>query len=211
MFGCRASVQGDASASANGANAKLDADLDAQVRAEQNSDGSTLRIAQSNRPAPGTPGGKPLLGARRDLTLAVDQAESSCSCLKVALGDETTPAFRWQSGAPKLDPETQLVVGLSSEGGGCPAPKNTEGASYWGYRWSGNDVVVYVENAVKGRPVAVGAVIPKPVGEGQVFIAPRDAKVPYGRGSEGSKNCKLGNPGTPRTAPVTAEEAGENG
>lgn len=204
-------MQGDASASANGANAKLDADLDAQVRAEQNSDPSTLRIAHSDRPAPGTPGGKPLLGARRDLTLATDHAESSCACLKVALGAETLPAFRWQSGAPKLDAETQLVVGLSSEGAGCPAPKNAEGASYWGYRWSGNDVVVYVENAVKGRPVAVGAVIPKPVAEGQVFIAPRDTKVPYGRGRDGAKSCKLGNPGAPRTAPVTAEEAGENG
>lgn len=204
-------MQGDASASADGAQAKLDADLDAQVRAEQNSDSSSLRIAESNRPAPGTPGGKPLLGARRDLALATDQAEGGCSCLKVAIGSETAPAFRWQSGPPKLDPETQLVVGLSSEGGGCPAPKNTEGASYWGYRWSGNDVVVYVENAIKGRPVAVGAVIPKPVGEGQVFIAPLDAKVPYGRGSGGAKSCKLGNPGGPRTTPVTAEESGENG
>lgn len=204
-------MQGDASATADGATAKLDADLEAQVRAEQSSDSSTLRIAPSNRPAPGTPGGKPLLGARRDLTLAVDQAESACSCLKVALGSETLPAFRWQSGAPKLDPDTQLVVGLSSEGGGCPAPTNTEGASYWGYRWSGNDVVVYVENAVKGRPVAVGAVIPKPVAEGQVFIAPRDAKVPYGRGNDGSKTCKLGNPGARRSAPVTPEESGENG
>lgn len=194
----------------NGANAKLDADLEAQIRDEKNADPS-LRSANSERPAPGTPGGKPLLGARRDLTLVVDQAEATCSCLKVALGAQSLPAFRWQSGAPELDAETQLVVGLSSEGAGCPAPKNAKGASYWGYRWSGNDVVVYVENAVKGRPVAVGGVIPKPLGDGQVLMQPRDRKVPYGRAGDGSPSCRLGNPGNPRTTPLTPEEAGENG
>jgi hypothetical protein len=32
LLGCRASVQGDANANVNGANAKLDADLEAQIR-----------------------------------------------------------------------------------------------------------------------------------------------------------------------------------
>jgi hypothetical protein len=117
----------------------------------------------------------------------------------------------WSAGAPRLDESTQLSIALSSEGQACKdEPKQSLGASYWGYRISGNDVVVLVEAARGGRPLTNGAVIPKPVGPGQVFVAPASKKAPYGRPLDGKGLCKIGNPGQERTMPFTALEVGQN-
>lgn len=205
LLGCRASVQADANASLNGEN-ENDPDLEAQLRAE--------RAAQANAPpAASTPAEKlgntrPLLGARHDLSLVLERATTQCSCLKVGLGQSNRDAFRWKANVPELDNDTQLVVALSSEGSGCQDPKGSLGASYWGYRRRGDDIVVYVESAVKGRPLTSGAIIPKPVADGQVFIAPADKGIPYGKAADGKGNCRLGNPGARRTAPATEEETG---
>jgi hypothetical protein len=196
-FGCRASVQGDASAEV--AADRTDAELEAELREERASapaqggdaDAGFLQVANEG----------PLLGARHDLVLAADRASLSCSCLKLGLGQPTDEAFRWKGTPPTIDAETQLVVGLSSEGMTCKQPKGSLGASYWGYRQSGSDVVVFVESAVKGRPLTSGAIIPKPFGSGQVFAAPAFRREPYGRGPNGEARCKLGNPGPPRSSP----------
>lgn len=146
-------------------------------------------------------GGTPLLGARHDLTLAAEHATAQCSCLKVGLSDNSSRGpFRWKAAPPAIDSSSQLVVALTSDGTGCTDPKGSLGASYWGYKRSGDDVVVYVENAVKGRPLTAGAIIPKPFGAGQVFVAPTERGVPYGRAVSGKGNCKLGNPGVPGAA-----------
>jgi hypothetical protein len=100
------------------------------------------------------------------------------------------------------------VVALTSEGTGCTDPKGSLGASYWGYKRNGDDVVIYVENAVKGRPLTSGAIVPKPFGAGQVFVAPAERGVPYGRSPDGKGNCKLGNPGAPGTAAPAVSDAG---
>jgi hypothetical protein len=150
----------------------------------------------------------PLLGARHDLSLAPDRAPLTCSCLKLGLGQPSDAAFRWKGTPPVIDPESQLIVGLTSEGMTCNQPKGSLGASYWGYRQSGNDVVVFVESAVKGRPLTAGAIIPKPFGDGQVFAAPAFKGEPYGRGPNGEARCKLGNPGTPRSSPPPPAEDG---
>jgi hypothetical protein len=197
-LGCKASVQGDASAEVSGEHA--DAELEAEIQKER---------ALS---ASGDPDGRadveivstsevPLLGARRDLALASDRASLTCSCLKLGLGQPTDPAFRWKSTAPSIDSESQLVVALSSEGMTCKTLEGSQGASYWGYRRSGNDVVVFVESAVKNRPITSGAIIPKPFADGQVFAAPAFRREPYGRGPNGEARCKLGNPGPPRSSP----------
>jgi hypothetical protein len=201
-------VQADTSANANiDTQADLDAEAEAQLRAE--------RAAQAEG-APGsgsaaaaqTVAGKPLLGARHDLALVLERATAQCSCLKVGLGQANRDAFRWKTEPPAVDNQTQLVVALSSEGSGCQDPKGSLGASYWGYRRRGDDIVVYVENAVQGRPLTSGAIIPKPVGDGQVFIAPAEKGVPYGKAADGKGNCKLGNPGAKRTLPAGDDETG---
>jgi hypothetical protein len=202
VLGCRASVQANAKASTKG---QSDADLDAELRKERASAGPM--VAASAR-SPGLDVNRPLLGARSDLTLVPAEVPGQCTCLRVALGPASLGAFRWKGAAPATDEQTQLVVALSSEGSGCTNPKGSLGASYWGYRRSGDDVVVYVENAVKGPPLTSGAIIPKPFGSGQVYVAPVAKGVPYGSAPGGKGQCKIGNPGVVRTVPVTPDERG---
>jgi hypothetical protein len=201
---CHASVQGDATAevSADQTDAELDAEIQKErAAARETTDGGTPEVGASS-------GEMPLLGARHDLSLAADRASLTCSCLKLGLGQPSDAAFRWKGTPPAIDAERQLIVGLTSDGMTCAQPKGSLGASYWGYRQSGNDVVVFVESAVKGRPLTAGAIIPKPFGDGQVFAAPAFKREPYGRGPKGEPRCKLGNPGPARSAPPSSSENG---
>jgi hypothetical protein len=150
-----------------------------------------------------------LLGARHDLRLTTSAASKpSCTCMAVALGNASSADFDWLSGPPKTDPEVQLVVALGSAGVPCSGePKDSLGASYWGYRWSGDDIVVLVEPAKRGRPITNGAVIPKPMGAGQVYIEPVSRKLPYGHSlSNAGGRCPIGNPGPARTRPRSVDE-----
>jgi len=142
-----------------------------------------------------------LLGARHDLRLSPDKKTATCSCVAMALGPASDAALSWQGARPNVDPQNQLVIALSSEGIPCStAPKDGLGASYWGYRLSGDDVIVFLEVARFGRPVTTGAIIPKPMGNGQVLVQPVKKDVPYGRPLDASqKVCRLGNPGPQRT------------
>lgn len=137
-----------------------------------------------------------LLGARQDLRLAPNKTTPTCKCLAVAIGGPSNPAFAWMGVAPTIDPESQLVIALSSEGVACPGePEGSLGASYWGYQREGDDVIVVVESAKFGRPAVGGAVIPKPFNNGQVYVRPATKASPYGRPLDTTqKDCRLGNP-----------------
>jgi hypothetical protein len=152
-----------------------------------------------------------LLGARHDMSLVVAHANAACSCLKAAIGSASSAAFQWQGSVPQLNDETQLAMALSSESMPCQnEPKGSSGASYWGYRISGNDVIIFVEGARANRPRTAAAIIPKPVADGQVYIAPAKSKLPYGRSLEGgSAKCKVGNVATKRVTPFSAGELGD--
>jgi hypothetical protein len=152
-----------------------------------------------------------LLGARHDMSLVIEHASAACTCLKVAIGSASSAAFQWQGGAPRLNDESQLAMALSSESMPCQnEPKGSSGASYWGYRISGNDVVVYVEGARAGRPRTAAAIIPKPVADGQVYVAPAKNKLPYGHPLDGKgEKCRVGNVATKRVTPFTAGELGD--
>lgn len=166
---------------------------------------TTSPAAATNDVAPG----RVLLGARHDLKLDGDKSTARCQCLAVALGDARDGGMLWSAGPPQLDAGTQLSIALSSEGQACQdEPPQSLGASYWGYRITGDDVVVLVEAARAGRPLTSGAIIPKPVGQGQVFIAPASSKLPYGRSPEGKGLCRIGNPGQQRSAPFSGLEIG---
>lgn len=226
--GCHASVgaSGGAKAATNG-----EANADGSVSASGSADTApttaeiaarqpTFGAAQDERPvgdtlsvANSTPkagaNGVVLLGARHDLRLTQNAAATpTCACLAVALGAASDPRFDWLSGPPKTDPEVQLVIALDSSGVPCSGePKNSLGASYWGYKWSGNDIVVIVEAAKRGRPITTGAVIPKPLGDGKVYVEPITRSLPYGRSlSKGGGRCLIGNPGPARTRPRSPDE-----
>lgn len=129
-----------------------------------------------------------LLGARHDLTLLPGTTER-CKCLAAAIGGPSLPAFVWSGLRPSIDSNTQLIVGLSSDGISCA--ESSTGASYMGYTTQNGDVIVKVEEAVAGRPITRGAVIPRPAEGAQVYIEPV-GKIPYGRGLSGEPRCALG-------------------
>lgn len=144
--------------------------------------------APGTQPTTGTPA---LFGQRRDVSLA-GPTTARCTCLAVAVGAPGNSAFRWSGARPEIDPSTQLVVTMTSEGVACPGGGSTSGASYSGYEVEGNDVVVIVENAVPGRPVTQGAIIPRPTG-GRVYVRPARPDVVYGRPLRGEGDrCEVG-------------------
>lgn len=207
----------NADANVSGKGAQAEAEADAQGQAEGK--GEMTRAAGAASPStsaalastPALAPSRVLLGARHDLKLTSGKATASCNCLSVALGSARSGGMAWSAAPPDLDEATQLSIALSSEGQACKdEPKKSLGASYWGYRISGNDIVVLVEAARGGRPLTAGAVIPKPVGAGQVYVGPASKKLPYGRPLEGKGLCKIGNPGQVRVAPFSELEVGEN-
>jgi hypothetical protein len=188
--GCTASVQANVEASGD-----VDVhDFDKPLSADQRD-----RVARLGEGAePGASASTALFGARHDLRLTAGAAGSpKCRCLAAALGTAHAPGFAWQAEVPSIDPRTQLVIALGSDGLSCgEEPADSLGASYWGYKVSGNDVIVVVEAARAGRPVTRGAIIPKPVAPGQVYVQPLTASTPYGAALSGTAaRCALGNPG----------------
>lgn len=220
ISGCQASVNASASAdaSADGEGAKARAQADASGQAEGEGEMTRSALAPSGQGAAmvsassgnaSIAAGRVLLGARHDLTLRPGKSTASCECLAVALGGSRNSSMSWSAVPPDLDETTQLSIALSSAGQACKdEPKQSLGASYWGYRISGNDVIVLVEAARGGRPLTSGAIIPKPVGSGQVYVAPASKKLPYGRPLEGKGLCKIGNPGQARAAAFSELEIG---
>ncbi len=152
-----------------------------------------------------------LLGARHDMSLVAEHANVACACVKVGLGTAQSAAFQWQSAAPHLNDDTQLAFAVSSESMACSdEPKGASGASYWGYRISGNDIIVFLEGVRAGRPRTTSAIIPKPVGAGKVYVAPATSKQPYGRPLDGKgERCEVGNVATRRNIPFTMGELGD--
>jgi hypothetical protein len=214
VVGCKASLNAEASASAEGdaradANASADAELGAEGRGDMTpkAGAGTAVVSASDMP----PASRVLLGARHDLRLNPGKATVSCQCLAVALGSSRSSGMMWTSTPPEVDDSTQLTIALSSEGTACKdEPKGSLGASYWGYKISGNDVIVMVESARGGHPLTSGAVIPRPVGSGQVYVSPASKKLPYGRALDGTGACKVGNPGQVRSSGFSDFELGVN-
>lgn len=207
LSGCKASMNAEAKASSSGS-ASAEADAQAEMTGEE---AGPNEVDQLDKPveeaevqALPAPSERPLLGARRDLTYA-GSTEAKCSCLAVALGQPGDSAFSWKEGAPRIDPATQLIIALSSQGVSCSEDMGL-GASYKGYAVSGSDVVVTIERAHEKRPVAVGGIIPRPTGDGQVYVVPDGPGLPFGKPLDGAGDrCKIGNPGAGQI--VAAQDA----
>lgn len=211
LVGCQASVNADANVSGEGAKARAQADLSGSGDGEGELRRASLAEVSAKTNAAMTARDRVLLGARHDLRLEGGKGAASCQCLSVALGGVKEAGMSWSSTPPRIDESTQLTIALSSEGQACPAaPKQSLGASYWGYRISGDNVIVLVEAARDGRPLTSGAIIPRPVGQGQVFVAPAGKSAPYGRALDGNGPCKIGNPGPGRTTPFSELEIGSD-
>lgn len=206
-------MNADANVSGEGAKGRAEAELSETDHSGDEMTRRSLAAPGSSAAASNVGSNRVLLGARHDLQLDAGKATASCQCLSVALGNAQSPGMAWSTDPPVIDAGTQLSIALSSAGQACKdEPKKSLGASYWGYRISGDNVVVLVEAARDGRPLTNGAIIPKPVGQGQVFVAPASKKLPYGRALAGDDKglCKIGNPGAARTAPFSELEVGSD-
>lgn len=132
-------------------------------------------------------------GVRHDLALAPSSsAKERCSCLAVEVGAASDPKFRWAAGASEVGADA-VVVALSARGVSCPggnADETKRRPSISAVDQEGNDVIVEVEELPAGRPLAAGAVIPKPQAGGRVYVKGRTAKVPYARAAGGAR-CKV--------------------
>lgn len=188
-----ASAKGSASASSEGeANSDFESSGDTAwdtVDASQSEAESNANAAPST-PQMGSsqPATKTLLGARHDLMLAPG-APQPCACLAVAIGTPSSTQLSWTGVRPTIDPATQTVIALGSDG--VPCTEAGPGASYMGYVKENGDVIVTVEAAVAGRPVTRGAIIPQPDPGKQIYVQP-SGKIPYGRGKNGEARCALG-------------------
>ena len=200
---CEASVSADASAKRARADSEETPDFDKPITAKELAGKPPAALAIADTA---------LLGARHDLSLVTEHANAACACVKIGIGSAQSAAFQWQSGTPRLSDDTELAFAMSSENMSCTGePKGSSGASYWGYRISGNDVIVFVEGAREGRPRTSAAIIPKPFGDGQVYIAPAKKAFPYGRPLDNKgERCKVGSVPTKRTTPFTQGELGDS-
>jgi hypothetical protein len=194
---CKGSLQVEA-----GANVDVQSGKHAEVDEPPDHDNLAFASGAAQEAAPRRQAA--LLGARHDLRLKAGVTGTTCSCLVARLGQARDPEFVWQGEPPATDPNTQLTLAFSSEGVTCEGePQGSLGASYWGFRKEGDDVVVLVEAARFGRPITSGAVIPRPAAAGSVYLKPLSPELPYGKPASGSGNearCKLGNPGRPSAA-----------
>jgi hypothetical protein len=145
---------------------------------------------------PEAPRASTWFGVRHDLALASSPSSPSskerCSCLAVEVGKAEDPKFQWAAGAPEVGADA-LVLAFSARGvecpGGSPDEKNRR-PSISAVDQEGNDVIVEIEELASGRPLASGAILPKPASGGAVYVKARSSKLPYAR-AQGGGRCKV--------------------
>jgi hypothetical protein len=133
-----------------------------------------------------------LLGVRHDLGLPEGQHTARCNCLAVEVGEARDKRFRWQASVPDVGNDA-MVIAISPRGVTCPGGEADEGkrrGSISAVDRDGADVLVEVEEVPEGRPIASGAVIPRPGAGGSVYVRPKNRKIPYAR-TEGTSRCKV--------------------
>ena len=132
-----------------------------------------------------------LLGVRHDLMLADGAHTARCNCLAVEVGPATDPRFFWTAGAPATG-SGAVTVALGARGVPCAGGDADEKRrpSISAVDQIGDDIIIEVEDLPNGRPLASGAVVPRPGPNGGVYVRPRDAKVIYAKGAPGGR-CKV--------------------
>lgn len=152
--------------------------------------------------AASTPDAQTWFGVRHDLSMKPGTPRQPvCGCIAVEAGMPGKQAFLWDGQVPSIGPDA-VVVAVSARGFECAAePDETKRrASISGVTRDGDDVVIEIEELPEGRPLALGAIIPKPGPSGALVLAPRNKKVrflPQGA----SKLCRVKAPATTAAAP----------
>jgi hypothetical protein len=172
---------------------------------ESNWQGEDPARAQTSRPdayendtqtlapaASAPPDAQTWFGVRHDLSMTPGTPrQPACGCIAVEMGMPGKQAFLWAGQVPTIGPDA-TVVAVSARGVDCPVePDETKRrASISGVERDGDDVIIEIEELPEGRPMALGAIIPKPGPSGALFLQPRDKKVrwlPQGA----NKRCRV--------------------
>jgi hypothetical protein len=133
------------------------------------------------------------VGVRHDLMLADNiERHERCSCLDVEVGGSHDPMFFWQGDRPELA-VGETVVAIGAQGipcqGGDPVDSRRR-PSISAVDLENDNVIIEVEDLPLGRPLASGAVVPRPGPTGGLFIRPRHNQSLYGRGP-GGRLCRV--------------------
>ncbi|MBK8253596.1 MAG: hypothetical protein IPK82_13130 [Polyangiaceae bacterium] len=136
-------------------------------------------------------------GVRHDLSMNPTAPRTpACGCLAVETGMPGKQAFLWDGQIPQIGPDA-LALAVSARGFPCPAEpdESKRRPSISGVERDGDNVIVEIEDLPEGRPLALGALIPKPGPNGSLFLVPRDRKMKYL--PQGTNNrCKVKTPGS---------------
>jgi hypothetical protein len=133
------------------------------------------------------------LGVRHDLMLTAAAHPARCNCLAVEVGPASHPAFFWTAGNPPDIGTDALALAVSANGvdclGGDPNGQKRR-PSISAVDMENDDVLVEIEDLPEGRPLASGAIIPKPGPKGSVYVRPQNARVIYAKGAFAGR-CKV--------------------
>jgi hypothetical protein len=133
-----------------------------------------------------------LLGVRHDLMLSPTPHEARCSCLSVEVGRPDDPRFFWAGGAPEVASDA-IVLAVGARGIACPGgdpDDRRRRPSISAVDQDGEDVTVEIEDLPEGRPLASGAIIPRPGARGAIYVRPRRGNLVYGR-NPGVARCRV--------------------
>lgn len=157
-------------------------------------------LVPASQPAP--PDALTWFGVRHDLSMSASAPRSpACGCLAAEVGMPGKQAFQWDGEVPVIGPDA-VVIAVSARGVACPAEadESKRRASISGVERDGDDVLVEIEDLPEGRPLALGAIIPKPSAKGGLYIVPRDSKVRWvPQGAQ--KRCPVKSPTAPPPPP----------
>jgi len=137
-------------------------------------------------------GAQTLFGVRHDLSMKPGTPRTAaCGCLAVEVGMPGKQAFAWDGQVPSIGPDA-VVVALSARGVDCPAEpdESKRRASISAVDRDGDDVLIEIEELPEGRPLALGAIIPKPGPNGALYLQPKSPKVRLASQADG-KRCKV--------------------
>lgn len=133
------------------------------------------------------------VGVRHDLMIAPTRPRKArCSCLAVEVGDAGDVKFQWRGKIPDVGADA-MVVAVSTRGLECPggdADETRRRPSISGILRDGGDVVVQIEEAREGQPMASGAIIQRPAPSGSIYVRGVSSRLPYAR-TVGPGLCKV--------------------
>jgi hypothetical protein len=141
---------------------------------------------------PNEKGPAAVIGVRHDLMLSGVPHEARCACLSVEIGRAGDPAFFWAGGPPEIGPDS-LAFAVGARGIACPGgdpDDRRRRPSISAVDHDGDDIIVEVEDLPQGRPLASGAIIPRPGSKGSIYVRPHRGNNVYGK-SPGLARCRV--------------------